>query len=167
VAKKWSLESFTIGPLSHTTNYAFWQDAFQSLPNAPHLKEFTIIYHYPNIKAFDISGWVYFVGLFSRTDIFPPYMRVDIRVTIRSFPLRSKQDQALGNTLYPLKTRRRVTSWGRREWDFLRSVLSISPNYHPRPLVATVGTEAVRGITVPFDMVLCAYSRPFEGGQCS
>ncbi|KAF9648002.1 hypothetical protein BDM02DRAFT_3187530 [Thelephora ganbajun] len=115
IAYKWSLESLTIGPMSHTTNYAFWQDAFQNFPNVPHLKEFIVIYYYPNANAFDMSCWVYFGTLLCRGDIFPRFMDVDIRTTIRSLSLSDSRQRYLIETLWPLMMRRHVTFWGRCE----------------------------------------------------
>lgn len=144
MAEKWSLESLTIGPLCHKTDHAFWDNAFRNFPTVRHLKELTITYYYPGSGTFDMSCWVFLNSFFCRADIFPHTMRVDVRATIRS-SLRSREWQrALTETLYPLTRYRQVTFWGRSEQRSFWSVSSLSPGYHPRLLVVTASTQAVR-----------------------
>jgi hypothetical protein len=109
MAKKWTLESLTIGPQTHMTNYSFWHDAFQNFPPSPHMRELAIVYHYRNVRAFDPSCWVYFDSLFSRRDIFPRFMKVDVHATIRSSSFSYEQRQALYGALYSLRSCRSVT----------------------------------------------------------
>ena len=109
MAEKWTLESLTIGPQTHTTNYSFWHDAFQNFPASPHMRELAIVYHYRNARAFDRSCWVYFSGLFSRADIIRGSMQVDIYATIRSSSISYEQRQALYGALYSLRNCHSVT----------------------------------------------------------
>jgi len=115
MAEKWSLESLTIGPLSHTMDYTFLHNAFHNFPNVPRLKEFTIICHYPNTRTFDIHCWAYFRTLISRADIFPRFLQVDICPVIQSSSSSQKQEQALKGLFSSLRMRQHVTLWGERE----------------------------------------------------
>ena len=111
MAKTWSLRSLTIGPMSHKTDRAFWDDAFQNFPAVPRLEELIITYFYPRASAFDINCWAHFTSMSSRLDIFPRSMKVDLRTTIRPC----------------------VTFWGSRKQGLFQSMSSISPDYHPSP----------------------------------
>jgi hypothetical protein len=115
MAKNWSLGSLTIGPIFHTTDLAFWRNAFHNFPAVPRLKELTITYYYPNTEALDESCWTFFSNIFCRPDIFPRAMQVDIRVAIRSSSLSDNQQRSLDRVLSPLRMFHTVTFWGRCE----------------------------------------------------
>jgi len=103
--------------MSHTTNRPFWEDALQDFLAVPRLKEFTIIYHYPRASTFDLNCWIYFNALFCRADIFPHFMQVDLRITIRSSKLgRKHEEQDDLYMAFPPFTdhRQNVTLWGHR-----------------------------------------------------
>lgn len=121
MAKKWSLESFTIGPMTDPRNRTFWHDAFHNFPTVPRSNEVAIILHYyPSNNSLDGNCWAYFDTLFSRRDIFPSSMEVDICATARPqstfTPVPPKRQQrTFYQSLSLLRQRRRVTFWGTRE----------------------------------------------------
>ena len=96
----WSLDSLTIGPLSHKTGRTLWHDGFRDFPALPQLKEFTIVYYFPNDGVLDATCWYSFNSFLGREDIFPRSMHVDIRITVGSAPLSPPRKRTMFWTLF-------------------------------------------------------------------
>ena len=112
-AKKLSLESFTIGPLSRRMDRAFWQDAFQNFRPVPHSKELIVIYRNSRAHKFE-SCWAYFNDFLCCEDVFPQLLQVDLRNTTHSESWKRTQRHSLYWPLIELRRRLIVTLWGER-----------------------------------------------------
>lgn len=145
IAKNWTLESLTLGPLFHRADYELFNETFQNFPALPRLSELTIIYRYQRDHFFfDVRCWSYFNDLFRRTDLFPQSMQIDLQVTINSVELDLEQRIWLGTKLLGLREYRRVTLWGCRKWDLSCPVSLFLPGYHPRRVVLNASVEVLK-----------------------
>ena len=144
----WSLKSLTIGPLSHKLNRTLWGDVLRDFPLVPRLKELTVVYYFPSDEALESTCWDPFDNLFGRGDVFPRYMRVDIRITVQSEPLSYLQRRTVYFMLPSSSKYRPITFWGLCECSFLVCVIALT---HPPP--KTIGNEGM----------LCSRIRPFAG----
>ena len=145
MGEKWCLESLTIGPLTHKTDYAFWHNAFHDLPtgtNLKHLNDVTIIYSYPNDGLFVMSSWRYFDEFFSRMDIFPQSMQVDIWMNVGSIsPTIHCLPRFFRRRLSSLRRCQLLTFNGTRECGSFWTEPLFLPGYRMGRLVQTQGLK--------------------------
>ena len=65
----------------------FWAEAFKDLPPLPYVDNVTIVYYYPEPKAFNTDCWEYFDRILTRSDLFPALQLMDIQTKCGPYQL--------------------------------------------------------------------------------
>ena len=113
MSPRWHLTSFTIGPMYHEADAAFWEAALRDFPKLPHLTKVKIIYHYRTHGAFNTSCWDRFDSILSDRSICPLLERIDTCPTIRSQRMGVRNIAIVCGAFSTFRSSgRRPTHWG-------------------------------------------------------